>query len=79
MILTYLNVMKHLHLSHWFDARTWYTHEKVNVNGGAMPLDITGCTGGRLMTTLLNELDEQGSLTQTKAVVDKQTSQLLNR
>ncbi|MBF82252.1 MAG: acetyl-CoA C-acyltransferase [Actinobacteria bacterium] len=33
-------------------------HEKVNVNGGAIALGHPlGCTGGRLMTTLLNELE----------------------
>jgi acetyl-CoA C-acetyltransferase len=36
-------------------------HEKVNVNGGAIALGHPlGCTGGRLMTTLLNELERTG-------------------
>jgi acetyl-CoA C-acetyltransferase len=36
-------------------------HEKVNVNGGAIALGHPlGCTGGRLMTTLLNELERSG-------------------
>ena len=35
--------------------------EKVNVNGGAIALGHPlGCTGGRLMTTLLNELERTG-------------------
>jgi acetyl-CoA C-acetyltransferase len=36
-------------------------HEKVNVNGGAIALGHPlGCTGARLMTTLLNELERTG-------------------
>lgn len=36
-------------------------HEKVNVNGGAIALGHPlGCTGARLMTTLLNELERSG-------------------
>ena len=36
-------------------------HEKVNVNGGAIALGHPlGCTGGRLMTTPLNELERSG-------------------
>ena len=35
--------------------------EKVNVNGGAIALGHPlGCSGGRLMTTLLNELERTG-------------------
>lgn len=37
-------------------------HEKVNVNGGAVSLGHPlGCTGARLMTTLLHELERTGS------------------
>jgi len=36
-------------------------HEKVNVNGGAIALGHPlGCTGAKLMTTLLNELERTG-------------------
>ena len=36
-------------------------HEKVNVNGGAIALGHPlGCTGARLMTTMLNELERTG-------------------
>ena len=36
-------------------------HDKVNVNGGAIALGHPiGCTGARLMTTLLNELERTG-------------------
>ena len=36
-------------------------HEKVNVNGGAIALGHPlGCTGARLMTTLMNELERSG-------------------
>lgn len=36
-------------------------HEKVNINGGAIALGHPlGCTGARLMTTLLNELERSG-------------------
>jgi len=36
-------------------------HEKVNVNGGAIALGHPlGCTGARLMTTLMNELERTG-------------------
>ncbi|GIS99585.1 MAG: acetyl-CoA acetyltransferase [Acidimicrobiales bacterium] len=36
-------------------------HEKVNVNGGAFALGHPlGCTGAKLMTTLLNELERTG-------------------
>ena len=36
-------------------------HEKVNVNGGAIALGHPlGCTGARLMTTMLNELERSG-------------------
>lgn len=36
-------------------------HEKVNVNGGAIALGHPlGCTGVRLMTTMLNELERRG-------------------
>jgi len=35
--------------------------DKVNVNGGAIALGHPlGCSGGRLMTTLLNELERSG-------------------
>jgi acetyl-CoA acetyltransferase len=35
--------------------------EKVNVNGGAIALGHpTGCSGARLMSTLLNELERTG-------------------
>jgi acetyl-CoA C-acetyltransferase len=37
-------------------------HEKVNVNGGAISLGHPlGCSGARLMTTLLNELERTGA------------------
>ena len=37
------------------------SHEKVNVNGGAISLGHSlGCTGARLMTTLLHELERTG-------------------
>ena len=36
-------------------------HEKVNVNGGAIALGHPlGCSGAKLMTTLLNELERTG-------------------
>jgi acetyl-CoA C-acetyltransferase len=36
-------------------------HEKVNVNGGAIALGHPlGCTGARLMTTMLHELERTG-------------------
>ena len=36
-------------------------HEKVNVNGGAIALGHPlGCTGAKLMTTLLHELERTG-------------------
>ena len=36
-------------------------HEKVNVNGGAISLGHPlGCSGAKLMTTLLNELERSG-------------------
>ena len=36
-------------------------HEKVNVNGGAISLGHPlGCSGAKLMTTLLNELERTG-------------------
>ena len=36
-------------------------HSKVNVNGGAIALGHPlGCTGAKLMTTLLNELERTG-------------------
>ena len=35
--------------------------ERVNVNGGALALGHpTGCSGARLMATLLNELERRG-------------------
>jgi acetyl-CoA acyltransferase len=38
-----------------------YPHEKTNVNGGAVALGHPlGCTGARLMTTLLHELERTG-------------------
>ncbi len=38
-----------------------YPHEKTNVNGGAIALGHPlGCTGARLMTTLLHELERSG-------------------
>ena len=38
-----------------------YPHEKTNVNGGAVALGHPlGCTGARLMTTLLHELERSG-------------------
>ncbi|HEX6659655.1 MAG TPA: acetyl-CoA C-acetyltransferase [Ilumatobacter sp.] len=40
---------------------TGFDHAKVNVNGGAIALGHPlGATGGRLMTTLLNELERTG-------------------
>jgi acetyl-CoA acyltransferase len=40
---------------------TGYPHEKTNVNGGAIALGHPlGCTGARLMTTLLFELERTG-------------------
>jgi acetyl-CoA acyltransferase len=40
---------------------TGYPHEKTNVNGGAIALGHPlGCTGARLMTTLLHELERTG-------------------
>ncbi len=40
---------------------TEFTHEKVNVNGGAIALGHPlGATGARLMTTLLHELERTG-------------------
>jgi len=36
-------------------------HEKVNVNGGAIALGHPlGCSGAKLMTTLLHELERTG-------------------
>ncbi|QCB97958.1 acetyl-CoA C-acetyltransferase [Arthrobacter sp. PAMC25564] len=38
------------------------SHEKVNVNGGAIALGHpTGASGGRIMTTLLNEMERTGA------------------
>jgi acetyl-CoA C-acetyltransferase len=40
---------------------TDFEHEQINVNGGAIALGHPlGCTGARLMTTLLNELERTG-------------------
>jgi acetyl-CoA C-acetyltransferase len=40
---------------------TEFEHEQINVNGGAIALGHPlGCTGARLMTTLLNELERTG-------------------
>ena len=45
-----------------FMADTGFDHEQVNVNGGAIALGHTlGCSGARLMTTLIHQMRTTGS------------------
>ncbi|MGH9895456.1 MAG: acetyl-CoA C-acetyltransferase, partial [bacterium] len=41
---------------------TGFAHEQLNVNGGAIALGHPlGCSGARLMTTLLHEMERRGA------------------